>query len=90
MRSHPSGEVALDPSLAEVEEVDEGTEDDEGKDQNNQEEGQKCLRKTKTSHLEMTPTNEQNDFKKTPGGRIIDLCQRCQTSDRRVRQEQVT
>ena len=50
----------MDQSLAEVEEVDEGAEDDEGKDQNNQEEGQKCLRKTKTSHLEMTPTNEQN------------------------------
>ena len=46
--------------MAEVEEVDEGAEDDEGKDQNNQEEGQKCLRKTKTNHLEMTPTNEQN------------------------------
>ena len=52
MRSHPSGEVALDQSLAEVEEVDQGTEDDEGKDQNNQKEGQKCLRKTKTSHLD--------------------------------------
>ena len=60
-----SGEVALDQSLAKVEEVDEGAKDEEGEDQNNQEEGKKYLRKTHTpSHLEMTTTNEQKTQKR--------------------------
>ena len=58
-----SGEVALDQSLAKVEEVDEGAKDEEGEDQNNQEEGKKYFRKTHTpSHLEMTTTNEQKEM----------------------------
>ena len=53
-----SGEIAVDQSVAEVEEVDERGEDDEEEGQNKEDDCHKYLKKTKVAvaaHLEMTP-----------------------------------